>query len=125
MEDGHMAIIMHSMYRGAKLYTHTSRYRIREGNQLHQRMPQFTSPPGHAPLIQGDIENTETRMAAIQQSTVVAKDRLAEYQDLDMLSTIDPLSPVGRATHAQRRRRFLSPSFPVLQVDFARETRFF
>ena len=42
-----------------------------------------------------------------------------------MLSTIDPLSPVGRATHAQRRRRFLSPSFPVLQVDFARETRFF
>lgn len=125
MEDGHMAIIMHSMYRGAKLYTHTSRYRIREGNQLHQRMPQFSSPPGHAPLIQGDIENTETRMAAIQQSTVIAKDRLAEYQDLDMLSTIDPLSPVGRATHAQRRRRFLSPSFPVLQVDFARETRFF
>ena len=125
MEDGHMAIIMHSMYRGAKLYTHTSRYRIREGNQLHQRMPQFTSPPGHAPLIQGDIENTETRMATIQQSTVIAKDRLAEYQDLDMLSTIDPLSPVGRATHAQRRRRFLAPSFPVLQVDFARMTRFF
>jgi hypothetical protein len=120
MEDGHMAIIMHSMYRGAKLYTHTSRYRIREGNQLHQRMPQFTSPPGHAPLIQGDIENTEKRMAAIQESTVIAKDRLAEYQDLDMLSTIDPLSPIGRATHAQRRRRFLAPSFPVPQAGGAR-----
>ena len=116
MEDGHMAMIMHSMYRGAKLYTHTSRYRIREGNQLQQRMPQFTSAPGHAPLIQSDIENTEKRMAAIQESIVIAKDRLAEYQDLDMLSTIDPLSPTGRATHAQRRRRFLAPSFPVLQV---------
>ncbi len=118
MEDGHMAIIMHSLYRGAKIYTHTSRYRIREGNQLHQRMPQFTSAPGQAPLIQSDIENTDKRMAAIQEATVVAKDRLAEYQDLDMLSTIDPLSPTGRATHAQRRRRFLAPSFPVLQVYF-------
>jgi hypothetical protein len=116
MEDGHMAIILHSVYRGAKLYTHTSRYRIREGNQLHQRMPQFTSPPGHAALIQGDIDNTDKRMAAIQQSTVVAKDRLSEYQDLDLLSTIDPLSPSGRAIHAQRRRRFFAPSFPVLQV---------
>jgi hypothetical protein len=118
MEDGHMAIIMHSLYRGAKLYTHTSRYRIRDGNQLHQRMPQFTSAPGQAPLIQSDIENTDKRMAAIQEATVVAKDRLAEYQDLDMLSTIDPLSATGRATHAQRRRRFLAPSFPVLQVRF-------
>jgi hypothetical protein len=125
MEDGHMAMIMHSIYRGAKLYTHTSRYRIREGNQLHQRMPQFTSPPGHAPLIQSDIENTEKRMAAIQESIVVAKDRLAEYQDLDMLSTIDPLSPTGRATHKQRRHRFLAPSFPVLQVHSTRFMHFF
>ncbi len=117
MEDGHMAIILHSLYRGAKLYTHTSRYRIRHGNQLHQRMPQFTSPPGHAPLIQSDVENTEKRMAAIQEATVIAKDRLSEYQDLDLLSSIDPLSPIGRATHAQRRRRFFAPSFPVLQVD--------
>jgi glycosyltransferase involved in cell wall biosynthesis len=120
MEDGHMAIILHSLYRGAKLYTHTSRYRIRQGNQLHQRMPQFTSPPGHAPMIQGDVENNEKRMAAIQEATVIAKDRLAEYQDLDMLSSIDPLSPIGRATHAQRRRRFFAPSFPVLQVDSTR-----
>ena len=112
-----MAIILHSLYRGAKLYTHTSRYRIRHGNQLHQRMPQFTSPPGHAPLIQSDVENTEKRMAAIQEATVIAKDRLSEYQDLDLLSSIDPLSPIGRATHAQRRRRFFAPSFPVLQVD--------
>jgi hypothetical protein len=75
MEDGHLAIIMHSIYRGAKLYTHTSRYRMRDGNQLHQRMPQFTSPPGQAPLIQSDVENTEKRMTAIQVSTVNAKDR--------------------------------------------------
>jgi glycosyltransferase involved in cell wall biosynthesis len=116
MEDGHLAIIMHSIYRGAKLYTHTSRYRMRDGNQLHQRMPQFTSPPGQAPLIQSDVENTEKRMTAIQVSTVNAKDRLAEYQDLDLLSTVDPLSSIGRAVHAQRRHRFLAPSFPVLQV---------
>ena len=107
MEDGAYMMALYEAYGGVKwLGSPSTLYVRRVGNGLDRRMQQFTHPPGTVALVEQDAKYGDARMDLIDGALALVRDRLAEYQAVEELVQLDPLTGAGAAMHAERRGAF-------------------
>ena len=107
MEDGAYMMALYEAYGGVKwLGSPSTLYVRRAGNGLDRRMQQFTHAPGTVALVEQDAKYGDARMDLIDGALALVRDRLAEYQAVEELVQLDPLTGAGAAMHAERRGAF-------------------